>query len=328
MGARGKARAPQMAHSSPFNLDGGKGRPGKHFSNEAPARKSRGDGQLRRSSAKQAVNEPGTLVIASIENCRDLGGYPTPEGYTQPHRFLRSGNTAGITPEDARLLRSWGLARVLDLRGPVEAHDIPDAFEHARGVRYKQVPLHDKNLHDPRLVPQSSDDSMNDFLTNGYLKMLGNKPAMRRIFRFFARAKAGQCVLYHCAAGMDRTGVTSMLLLGLAGVDRAHIMADYGYSFGTHPVVNTLVFGSDTDPAVAEASHASGASAAGAYSSTAAKSDGPDAGTLEALNTLCQLMGNVYDRVLDAYGTIEQYLLGCDCKPRELDRVRQHLLEP
>lgn len=327
-----------MALSNPFNLGKGKGQAGRHFSSEAPARRGNGGGPLRHPDAGQAVKVPGTLVISSIENCRDLGGYPTPEGYTQPHRFLRSGNTAGITPEDAQLLRSWGLARVLDLRGPVEAHDIPDAFERVRGVRYKEVPLHDKNLHDPRLVPQSSDDSMNDFLTNGYLKMLGNKPAIRKIFRFFSHAKAGECVLYHCAAGMDRTGVTSMLLLGLAGVDRAHIMADYGYSFGTHPVVNTLVFGSDTDPATAgsekhaqavpRASHVGGASIAAAYSSSAAKTDWPDRGTVEALNTLCQLMGNVYDRVLDAYGSVEQYLLGCDCKPRELERVKQHLLEP
>lgn len=37
-------------------------------------------------------------------------------------------------------------------------------------------------------------------------------------------------VLFHCAAGKDRTGVFTMLLLALAGVEWADILADYTVS--------------------------------------------------------------------------------------------------
>ena len=49
---------------------------------------------------------------------------------------------------------------------------------------------------------------------------------MRPLFRiqlveFLAQAQRNECVLFHCAAGMDRTGVISLLLLGLCGVVHA-----------------------------------------------------------------------------------------------------------
>lgn len=38
---------------------------------------------------------------------------------------------------------------------------------------------------------------------------------------------AGQCVLFHCTAGKDRTGLVSMLLLSLVGVPEEIIVTDY-----------------------------------------------------------------------------------------------------
>lgn len=275
-----------------------------------------GDAGNGGTSAAPLETEPGEHVVVSIENCRDLGGYPTPNGPTQPWRFLRSGNTAAVNPVDRAFLLDQGLARDMDLRSVDETRSYPDAFERVRGVRYQNVPLHNSNLHDPRFATQSTGNDTNDFLTNGYLKMLGNHKAVRKIFRFFSHAKDDECVLFHCAAGMDRTGVTAMLLLGLAGVDRDHIVADYGYSFGPPAAVDALVFGWVGKHAAHMAKDVRAA-------------DDPEftEGSHEALGSLLPIMANVYDGVIDAYGSVEAYLLACGCRTRELDRVRAHLLD-
>ncbi|MGN0287376.1 MAG: tyrosine-protein phosphatase [Atopobiaceae bacterium] len=248
--------------------------------------------------ARLVLQNHGQRVLSSCENCRDLGGYPTPNGMTQFGRFLRSGNTGGISAGDLEQLRNMNLQRVVDLRSTSEVEEHPDALTYLRGIRYLNAPLHDTNLHDPQLAPVNSDDELMDFLANGYLKMLGNHRAIRRIFRFFSHAQKGSCVLFHCAAGMDRTGVVSMLLLGLAQVDRQVIVADYGYSFGPSADVQRVALGADTT------------------------------GVDESLVTLCQLMGTVYDRVVQAYGSVEDYLLECGCSRPALERVRRHLVEP
>lgn len=45
-----------------------------------------------------------------------------------------------------------------------------------------------------------------------------------------ALLKARGAAVFHCAAGKDRTGVIAMFLLGIAGVAREDIIADYEVS--------------------------------------------------------------------------------------------------
>jgi protein-tyrosine phosphatase len=53
-----------------------------------------------------------------------------------------------------------------------------------------------------------------------------SQESFRRVFEVFAEERFERC-LFHCTAGKDRTGVTAMLLLGLAGVCEEQIVADY-----------------------------------------------------------------------------------------------------
>jgi len=50
-----------------------------------------------------------------------------------------------------------------------------------------------------------------DYYAGVYLDMLANREAVRRMFAFMASVSEDGCVLFHCSAGMDRTGVTAML---------------------------------------------------------------------------------------------------------------------
>ena len=45
----------------------------------------------------------------------------------------------------------------------------------------------------------------------------------------------GEKILFHCTAGKDRTGITAMLLLGLAEVGDGHVLDDYEISARHQP---------------------------------------------------------------------------------------------
>jgi protein tyrosine/serine phosphatase len=56
--------------------------------------------------------------------------------------------------------------------------------------------------------------------------LASSAPMLATLIRMLA-AVAGQPVVLHCAAGKDRTGVVTALLLELLGVEREAIVRDY-----------------------------------------------------------------------------------------------------
>lgn len=53
--------------------------------------------------------------------------------------------------------------------------------------------------------------------------------------RFLQMVEQNHNVLYHCTAGKDGTGFTSLLLLSALGIDRSTIIADYLESNRNNP---------------------------------------------------------------------------------------------
>ncbi len=238
----------------------------------------------------------GKMNIMSIENVRELGGFPTPTGKTLYNRFVRSGSTANVTAADAQELARYGVKSVLDLRGEDEATASPDPLATAMKVDYVNVPFFDYDLSDPGL---DRGDDAGGYLAQGYFTMLANHVAVRRIFRFLAQADENSCTLFHCGAGSDRTGVLSMLLLSLAGVGRKQLIADYAYSFGYIPEVNAAIFEVD---------------------------DKTHRAVRPELQMRIDAMATVYDRMVDQYGSTEEYLLACGVRQSEIDQVRSRLM--
>ena len=163
------------------------------------------------------------LDVPSAMNLRDLGGYETPDGPTVTHRFLRCGSTRCMSQKDRAYLRSYGLTHVLDLRGSGESPELTCPYARERSVVWKNVPLLGHNLSDPVFAAAQHDL---DYLSRGYVAMLENHETIRQAVSFLATVPHDECALFHCAAGMDRTGVTAMLLLGAAGVSRTDIVRD------------------------------------------------------------------------------------------------------
>lgn len=235
------------------------------------------------------------LELQTGFNVRELGGYAVGEGSTQYRRFVRSGGLDMLSPQDQQRLHGYGVRMVVDLRGDYEVRFARDKLVEMPGVRHCHVPLYDIDLSDPRLERSDDDGS---YMTLGYLTMLGNREAVRKVFSFFATAGEGECVLFHCAAGMDRTGVTAMLLLGLVGASKERIVADYCYSFASEREVDRYVY------------------------------EGVRDGVRRELSLRYEAIDTVYDRLVSAYGSIPSYLASCGVTDAELDRVRRHLCDP
>ncbi len=157
----------------------------------------------------------------NIVNCRDLGGYQTPNGATKFGRALRSAIPDTPTENDLAVLRNYGIKTVIDLRGFEEVADYPSIFLSLPDFEYHHISLLESN---PALSKAQKDIvamyklSLTEYGEN-YAK------ALRLI------ASLDKPFLFHCFVGKDRTGLLAALLLSSAGVSREDIIADYQVSY-------------------------------------------------------------------------------------------------
>lgn len=168
------------------------------------------------------------IALAGASNFRDLGGYATEDGKTVRWRkVFRSDALQDLTPEDASLLVGLGLGDVFDLRttDEIEMFGTNPLGEH--GVRHHHVPFngHLGPAHQRAASVPDFDDHVG--FADMYLTMLaGAGPSVARVFTHLAEGPE-QAIVFHCAGGRDRTGMTAALLLGALGVSRETIEADY-----------------------------------------------------------------------------------------------------
>lgn len=250
---------------------------------------------MRRHGPRRGFNK-GTIDLEGGMNVRELGDFSCAGGRTRTHRFVRSGSTAGLTKADARTLWSYGIRSVLDLRGHDEALRSPEPLCNFLQVSYLNVALFDYDMTDTVL---GKGDGAGGYVADTYFQMLANYEAVRESFSFFATQPRTSCTLFHCGAGSDRTGVISMLLLGLVGASRNDIIADYAYSFGYIPEVNAALF---------EQTTASG---------NKVRSD---------LRMRIDAISVVYDRLVERHGSVGGYLSEAGVTAVEQRQIRERLL--
>ena len=155
-------------------------------------------------------------------NFRDLGGYPTRDGRrVRWRRLFRSDGLHLLSAADIRRLRDEiGLAEVVDLRSTAELRSEGRGMLAAEPLRFHHVPLFDGEVREHRA--QAAELTLADRYT------LMAEFAADRIAGVITRlAMASGPAVFHCAAGKDRTGVISALLLGLLDVPDEVIVADY-----------------------------------------------------------------------------------------------------
>ena len=90
----------------------------------------------------------------------------------------------------------------------------PSGFMNVEGFTYYNFPVEEGSK-----VPESIEAVPGSYIN------IACSPAMKDIFTTIAEAETG--VMYNCAAGKDRTGVVSAILLMLCGVKEEEITDDY-----------------------------------------------------------------------------------------------------
>ncbi|MEZ5261759.1 MAG: tyrosine-protein phosphatase [Acidimicrobiales bacterium] len=165
-------------------------------------------------------------------NFRDLGGYQAADGRIVRWRRIFRSDALRLTDADVAVLRDEiGLRLVIDLRTGFEfGHRDGGGNENyvrrnlAVGAQRVHLPMVDET----RIQRQASDER--PIAARSYLKMFERGgPALAEAFSLIAEPD-NHPLVFHCAAGKDRTGILAAMLLGLLGVDDDTIVADYALS--------------------------------------------------------------------------------------------------
>ena len=167
-----------------------------------------------------------TSAFELVFNVRDLGGLPAGSGSIRRGRLFRADGVHRLAGADLEKARGLGLRAVVDLRtsGEIERGRFP-VDDHP--VDWYHLPIMQRMWSEEELVATTG---AVDFLRTRYLAMLDSGAAS--IARIIELTAQGRPLLFHCAAGKDRTGVVAAVLLGLAGVPHEEIAIDYHATAG------------------------------------------------------------------------------------------------
>ena len=178
-----------------------------------------------------ALFEKRVIPLKSVPNFRDIGGYPTNDGYvTRWMRVYRSSALDNLSVEDSKTLEDLGVTLLCDVRTIEEHQAHPDIVPDSMEV-INFAPSSDDSIWIAltRLLFQAG--FLENLLSDLYQRvMIDNNPQVfKGIFEKIADSDNLPIVI-HCAAGKDRTGITIALLLAYLGVDDETIVADYTLS--------------------------------------------------------------------------------------------------
>jgi protein-tyrosine phosphatase len=240
------------------------------------------------------------IPLTGTFNIRDLGGYSTATGSsTLWRRLLRADSLHKLDQAGIAALLAEGLTTVVDLRHEHELIAAPSPFAAHAGVTYLNVDLLADLLPDAHGEYQEGRDVLLDL----YVRVIDDRGAkLLQILDAIANAPDG-AVLFHCAAGKDRTGIVAALLLGIAEVQRDAILDDYE--------LTTLQM----------------AAVMPDYERRAAER-GQDLRNLHALlASRRETMAALLDHIDMRHGGIPAYLAAIALSPNATDKLRSRLLE-
>jgi protein-tyrosine phosphatase len=235
-------------------------------------------------------------------NFRDIGGYETDHGrMVRTGRLFRADSLSYMSDADVEhVTQVLGLRTVIDLRATHEVERFTHGPLAELQVRVAHVPIVDETRR-PEPAEAANADTM--AIDEIYLLMLGRFGHRFAAVLDLISQPDSQPAVFHCAAGKDRTGLVAMLVLGLLGVDRDIIAADYALTDERMPLLmERHLARADGDVALAEVGRQRWAIDAAA-------------------------MRTVVDHLVDGHGSVEGYLLAHGLEAPAVGRLRDSLLD-
>jgi len=177
------------------------------------------------------------IKLDGSKNLRHVGGMvrknnkPVSSGV-----FFRSGDLQHLTKSSLiKLTQNYKIKTILDLRRPPDAKTTPEYLHNGKACAYENIDLIGMNNQplSKSIVESITDPDMDEELKNICIMYVTwietRKTQLKEIFDLLSN-KDSHPILFHCAAGKDRTGVVSALLLSLVDIDINTIADDYGIS--------------------------------------------------------------------------------------------------
>ena len=280
-----------------------------------------------------SVPHERVLNIDGVINFRDLGGYKTEDGrIVKWGQLYRSAQLDRMSKQGVFDMAQMGIQVVVDLRFSDETHKyptitsaVPDAEmlswhkelnEAVEGSHKQDTNFKSNDIQRSWKDSLDSNDpvKIRETMRVNYPKKLYSHQAIYR--KMLLRLGQGNLPLvFHCAAGKDRTGVAAALILGLLGVSDEQIVQDYLLTQKEieHLLKNWMSGGAghETDPDDFQQKLAS-------YSPEVVKP------IFDADESYIQTL---LDYVQENYGSFKQYALTVlKLTQGDIDRLQYHLL--
>jgi len=249
------------------------------------------------------------IFSSRLLNFRDLGGIKTTDGRSvKPNRLLRAAQPVELSEEDVAKLKLHNIKTIVDLRTIYEVNT--DPISEIAGVTYVHIDImgtDSAQAADPNHWMElfSSNPSGIETKFIDTYKAFATSPSAKRGYCEFLRICANLtegALLFHCAAGKDRTGVAAALILKILGVADEAIYDDY---------LETLKFQNEIGSKILEA----------------AKKRGLTNDQLEAMNVLFGVKTSYLKAALkaatDEYASFQNYVSeGLGITEREIARLK------
>jgi protein-tyrosine phosphatase len=169
------------------------------------------------------------LDLDGAINLRELGGYHTTTGKTiKYNKLLRSGDISNLTSKTLKYLKKYGLKYVVDFRSMNEQQMWPDIKADFYEVYPDPVyPLKGNGEKLTNVLQQNNDSYLGMIYQSVVLDQHAQQSYSLLFQLMLDNTGKDQSLLFHCAAGKDRTGVAAILVLKALEVDTETIVQDY-----------------------------------------------------------------------------------------------------
>ncbi|MEI7491062.1 MAG: tyrosine-protein phosphatase [Bacteroidota bacterium] len=170
----------------------------------------------------------GTSFLESQPNFRSFEGIRALDGRMfRKNMLYRSGGLNKLSPADLLKLGDIGLAMVVDFRSDREVASYPSCFIPSVQKTYRIAIPDEARDRAMEFLDMNNAEGLEKVLISDYRRMIKNDtPRFAEFFRILEQANSLPLV-FHCAAGKDRTGIASFLLLTALGFDPETVKQDY-----------------------------------------------------------------------------------------------------